>query len=953
MLGWNSDGQIINNIMLDNNEAVNEEMMKFLKAAFDVKYSVMDKAKVKHTQADNLQYFAEQLEPYFNYLDVNKNPENYQKITQFILEQYDGHFLQHLGVDIESREKKMRYLCLIILKMFKVKLKIIQQTNRDSFRNKRVHTAGINIAKIFKTHFNASIIQSVKRKLLKELASVSFFQINLATSLESSFNGSDFEKSITQAIAVGTKSEIIVNKKKKVNRLSTQIINRKNELNAVCTTRQITAMAPDNSKQSDRAIEMRRIHPSTFGYICLAHSPEGEKVGLNKQLALFATMTRASISEPIKLMLINDPDVFPLNTITSQDIRDGELCNIYINGDWIGCCTNAFELANKYREKRRNFELPPEITIRWENLENELYFWTDVGRMIRPLMIVYNNYRDPEKFPAKMRGKGKFVQTIALTKAHIAGIVSKKITIQDLLRDGVIEYITSDEQENLLVAPSFGHLSEERHNELNEYTHCDIAQAMFGLTAITSPYANHNQIPRLQYQTSQSKQTCGRPSNNWANRCDKDTYLQYASHSPLTGTVLNRYLNPNGLNCIVAIAINGGFNQEDSVIINKAASDRGLFNGCKWTFKESSLEQNEEFRIPDPLKTGNMKPKNYSKLDPKTGIVTKGMIIKKDDVIIGKVYKNIKSDDEYQYDDRSVIYKDEEEAIVHRIIIDRDEDDEQFCRVVLRKVRPITIGDKFSNRSGQKGVCGIMMKEVDMPFTREGIRPSIIFNPHGIPKRMTIGQLYESLIGNWCAEKATRTDGTTFREVNIKQISDELEQLGLNRHGNHRMFNGVTGEYIDVEIFMGPVYYQRLQKFTADTQYAVARGSSDVMTGLPLDGKSSMGGLRLGEMERDVLCAHGASKMLSHKFFDHADGITEYVCRCGKPAIVNVKENYYKCAWCKDNADIVAFPSSTSSKLLFHEIQSCNVGIRKIPARFVIEKMDTEIMDSINQILMG
>jgi len=252
-----------------------------------------------------------------------------------------------------------------------------------------------------------------------------------------------------------------------------------------------------------------------------------------------------------------------------------------------------------------------------------------------------------------------------------------------------------------------------------------------------------------------------------------------------------------------------------------------------------------------------------------------------------------------------------------------------------------------SSRAGQKGTIGLCLRESDMPSTEDGIRPSIILNPHSIPSRMTVGQLIESLAGGLCSAKCTQTDATIFNSVDIESIATELEDLGLNRYGYRRLYNGITGEYIDAEIFMGPTYYQMLQKFTIDTIYAITNGPSDAITYQPLDGMGSGGGLRIGEMERDVISSHGASRFLSEKFFDHSDGFTEYVCRCGKSAVCNIEKGIYKCNYCKDNADIIGYNNSWSSKLFIHELETLGVGIRRIPEPFKYEITDDKIFEEL------
>lgn len=248
----------------------------------------------------------------------------------------------------------------------------------------------------------------------------------------------------------------------------------------------------------------------------------------------------------------------------------------------------------------------------------------------------------------------------------------------------------------------------------------------------------------------------------------------------------------------------------------------------------------------------------------------------------------------------------------------------------------------------------MLLRDSDMPFTKDGIRPSIIMNPHAIPSRMTIGQLYETQVGNWCAKKGTHADATIFKYVDIESIGEELESMGMNKYGYHRLYSGITGEYIDAMIFMGPTYYQRLQKFVIDTVYSISQGPSDVLSRQPIDGKSSGGGIRIGEMERDVISSHGASKFLSEKFFNHSDGYTEYICRCGKSAIVNTKKNIYKCKYCKDNADIAAVPTSWSSKLFVQEMETMNVGIRRHLQPFTYESIqDDAVHEEIGKMPLG
>lgn len=694
ILGWESDRDIWKNIVMNEQGPLTDAISTELQKAFNAKYPFMAQSRDIYNRKELLYYLAEEMKADFKKYDLSTE-EAQIKLTQNILESIDIHFLPHMGFTKERRLNKLRFLGLVMHKLFLTKLGILDPTDRDSYNSKRIHAAGTSYAKIIKTHLNATVIQQVKRAFIRNFKSQSAFTIDLETSLKASIHGIEFGRSITQSITAGNKSQITINKKKRTNRLSSQLLNRRNQLNTYSILRAVTTTSADNAKQSERANEIRRVHMSFFGYVCCVHSPEGEKVGINKQLAIFASITKASFGEVIKSLVLADPECTPLDKITVHDIADAGLCNIFVNGDWIGVCPSAIDFAIKYRKKRRALEISPEITIVWESRENEVYFWTDVGRVIRPLLIVYNNKRDPEFYPAADRydeKKRNFRQNIALTQKHIDAILARQITIDDLLRDRVIEYISAEEQENMYICSSYLQLHKTHTDELHDYTHCDIEQSQLGITALISPMATHNAVVRTIFLTSQAKQTCSIYALNWVHRADKEGLIQYQSESPLVKTASNRYLFPNGNMMMVAIMCYSGYNQEDSLIVSKGAVERGLFDGSKLTFYKTKLEQREEFASPTHA-TEKTRVACYDKLV--NGIVPIGTIVYKDDALIGKIAKVPSQDKGYVTVDRSVIYKDIEPAIVHDVIVDRNEQDERIAKVVLRKIRQVAVGDKF------------------------------------------------------------------------------------------------------------------------------------------------------------------------------------------------------------------------------------------------------------------
>lgn len=939
LLGWSSDKRIVDWVVYNYDSKVSKYIVNKLQLAFKAKYSNFGESAHLYGKDDILKAMMGKMLSTYGYLDLT-DQKTIQFVNKKILWALDTYLLPHIGATNKARHEKAIFLSHLIRKLFLVEMQIVASTDRDTLKNKRAHSAGMSFAKAFKQQFNFVIVQPIKKQYVRDFRSTSFSKVDLVQSLKTAINSMDFERALSQAITTGSKQQITLKMgRKMVNRLTSQQLHRKNQLNYMSTMRQINSPNTSSSKQSARANEMRRVHPSYTGYICPIQTQDGESVGINKQIAISASITPGSSSVMLKEILISDDDMILLKNVTPELLSTG-VAHVKVNGHWIGCVRQSYYFVDKYRYLRREKKIHPYTTIMWDSAIDEINFWVDTGRLIRPLLIVYNNYGDhftktldqkseDEKARRKKYPREEdFKQWITLTNKHVSGLKNDSITIKDLHDEKVIEYISPGEQENLLLAISYDELKKNENNPLVKYTHCDIPAALLGFACLLCPLGTHSPAARVVLSTQQAKQSCGWYSLAWPFRVDKEAFLQYHCEMPIVRTIANDNIQPNGVNVIMAIAIYSGYNQEDSIILNKGAIQRGLFDGVHFTFEKSELEKNEHFGNPDISLTADIKPyASYEKIYD--GFPKKGTIIRKNDVIIGKYAKYTKPEGDYKYADRSKIYRHEEPATVFNVIVSRNQEGKPFAKVQLMVIRECTVGDKFSMRSGQKGVAGLLMNEEDMPFTEDGIVPDIIFNPHSMPSRMTINTLMEVLLAKTCALKGVTTDGTMFRKTNMPEIQKELKSYGFNSSGKERMYNGMSGKWIDTEIFIGPVYYQRLQKFVSEQIYAVSHGSTDAITRQPLDGKSSNGGLRVGEMEKDVLISNGLSRFLSEKFYDHSDGFKTYICRgCGKYAIVNHRLKRYRCSRCDSNADIAEIDSSWTAKLLTQEMHSMNIGAR-------------------------
>ena len=970
IFGMTSDLDIANTILFDieDQSPITKSIIKILEQAFqlaDTNFSplitVIEREKV-------IQMTAERVARYINSANnaYQTNETAIQYLNEDILKSLDRVFLPHIGQTPESRIRKLRFLGLIIYKTLLVHLKILSPTDRDSYKNKRVHGAGISLAKAFKTQVNISVIIPILRALRRELKNnpwESISENSIIDTFKNSLVASDLNRAMEQSITSGNKT-IVVRRRAATNRVSSQALERKNVLNTYSALRTVvTQNAGNASKQTERADMMRRVHPTYTGFICISQSADtGEVVGMRKQLALTAGVCLAGEALPLKMRLFADPEVIALDDVKSERMLKENLSRVFINGEWIGCCLSSHKLVTRYRLLRREGKIiDPFTTIYWDPISNEVEFWLDVGRLKRPLLIVDNNLDevdaglDSRSYPVDAENHGAatshtprrgaatshtprrgaatdFVQNIRFTKKHVYGIITGTIKLDDLVKEGIVEYITPEEQENCLIAESIDVLFEHKHNILRRYTHCDIEQAIFGLAALISTFGNHTQPARVTLGTNQSRQTGGWYALNFPFRLDKNRFFQFYNEIPLVRTFTHKLVPANGTNVIIAYASYGGDNQEDSAIVCQASADRGLFAGAFYKFESAELEKGEIFCNPDALTTTNLKPNaSYEKLVD--GFIKVGSIVRNGDVIIGRVAKLNKSkasdDNNYIYTDRSIIYRLQEPAYVVEVLHPRGANDELFGIVKLKYERPLRTGDKMSSRSGNKSIVASMLSQSDMPFTESGITPDIIINTHSFPSRMTIGQLIETTLGKVCAQKGIISDGTAFLPVDHIQIAKDLQQLGFRYNGKERMYNGMTGEYFNSAIFIGPTAEQRLQKFVLDDEQSVAgSGPTDATTGQPLGGKNIQGGLRMGEMENHTIQSHGSMFNLYEKTHIDSDGRVIYVCRmCGNLAIYNEYQKIYQCRTCNELADISAVESSKTAILLYEELAASNVNV--------------------------
>lgn len=908
-LGIESDKDITSYILLNYKEK------KLQKHLFALRASIVEANKYI-TQEDCFQYIVSNV----IYTPINMTPEEgKQKKREFAEEVLNTDLFPHC----KTKEQKIKFLGYMCNKLLSASLHIIPEDDRDSYTNKRVDLCGALLNNLFRNYFN-KLIKDMQKQIVKEINTGSwrstddYMNILTMTNIYKIIKSKTIENGLKRALATGDFSiKNMNNSSSKVG--VAQVLNRLTYISTLSHLRRVNTPID----KSGKLVPPRKLHSTSWGFICPAETPEGASIGVVKNLSYLAHVTIPSNSSIIYDILENR--IRTTDTMKPDELYDK--VKVFVNGNWIGITEEPYELFQYLKEKKYSGILNIYTSITFDYKNKEIRICNECGRITRPVLKVKNN-------------------NLLITQEMIDKIEKQELSWDDLLinhslQESVVEYIDADEQNLSMIAmrpQDLNHYENSIDKKKYLYTHCEIhPSTIFGILASCIPFPEHNQSPRNTYQCAMGKQAMGMYVTNFDSRMDKTSYVLNYSMRPLVDTRIMNMLQlnniPSGEMAIVAIGSYTGYNQEDSIIFNKGAIDRGLFSATIYHTErdeDKKVYGDEEIRCrPDKLKTKGMKFANYNKLK-NDGLVPKNTLIENKDIIIGKVTPIRENKNDHtkiiKYVDDSKMYRTTEETYIDKNIVDRNGDGYTFCKVRLRTHRKPVIGDKFSSRAGQKGTIGVILPEEDMPFNADGIRPDIIINPHAIPSRMTIGQLKETLLGKVLLELGLFGDGTSFNNLSIKKISDELLKLGYESHGNDILMNGMTGEQLETSIFIGPTFYQRLKHMVNDKQHSRSFGPKVVLTRQPAEGRSRDGGLRFGEMERDAMVAHGASKFTKDRLYHASDKYNIVVCKkCGMIAAYNDETHIHYCNTCENRVDFTKVDVPYACKLLFQELITMNV----------------------------
>lgn len=843
----------------------------------------------------------------------------------------------HVGANEASHVKKAYFLGYATNKVLQVYLERRQVDDRDHYGNKRLEMAGALLSSMFRQLFH-KVLKDAKKELQNFANHGDPLDVD---SMKHCFSSQTITKNLRYCLATGNWGA------KRGEPSATgvsQVLNRLTYASTLSHLRRLNSPIDRGGKQA----RPRQLHNTHWGMLCPAETPEGQACGLVKNLAMMASVSVGFSSDLIMEHLVQW-SMDPLYEVDPSTIYTH--AKIFLNGAWVGMHSNPEILVKNFKLARRLSPLLHEMSIVFNTNENEVKFYTDPGRILRPLFVVQ-----------KDNDTGRC--HLMLRREHLEKLENQDednpFTWTDLIREGVVELVGCEEEETCMIAMYEEDMypdttnGEESESYSSDYTHCEIHPSMIlGVCGSIIPFPDHNQSPRNTYQSAMGKQAMGVHATSFLYRMDTMANVLFYPQKPLVKTRMMDYLKfyclPAGQNTITAIASHTGYNQEDSVILNQSSVDRGLFRSIfyrSYRDQEKRLKSaDERFEIPDEDCCEVMKRACYAKLDI-DGFAIPGERVSGDDILIGKTAPSrntsfgegsgnmftpgiqLSSSDPLfrggkTRKDVSTSQRAQETSIVDKVMVTTNNEGYRFVKIRTRSIRIPQIGDKFSSRHGQKGTCGMLYRQEDMPFTIEGITPNLIMNPHAIPSRMTLGHLIECLMGKLSALRGEEGDATPFTDVKVSDISKYLHKSGYQKTGNEVLYCGHTGRPLSAQIFIGPTYYQRLKHMVDDKIHSRARGPTQNLIRQPMEGRSRDGGLRFGEMERDCMIAHGASLFLKDAMLDRSDKFTIHVCDiCGQMAKADLKNRTFKCLVCKQETQISQVQIPYAAKTLFQELMS-------------------------------
>jgi len=838
------------------------------------------------------------------------------KTKTHALEILSDYFFPHIG-EINFIQKAY-YLGYVVFRLLKVYKGIDEPTNRDNFKFKRIEPPGSLINDLFREYFkiqHKEIQLGFEKQIFYKPTE---YENNLYDLIKNNYTKVFSQKTVD----VGFKRAFKGNWGATTH---TKRIGVVQDLNRLSHNTALSHLRKTNL-QLDSGLKLvgpRVLHASQWGFFDPIDTPDGGNIGLHKHLSVSAYITKGVSREPmikwlrenVKLRLVEECAFIELSQLTK----------VIVNGFWVGVLSEPIQQVEKFKLFRRNGLLPIYFSISFDIKQNTIFIYTDAGRLTRPIFYKDNesgkfSFENPSILKKIENDEFKWVDLVSgfnprkkdvefdtnAMKMYELSELYEGVSLESnpaklekfISEKAILDFIDTSETEDILIA-----LNKEALEDGKNYTHMEIHESLtLSMMSNLIAFPENNPATRNSFSCGQSKQAVSMYHTNHRVRMDKSAVVLNTPQIPVVKTRYLEYINNEdngyGENAIVAIMCYTGYNVEDAILVNEGSLKRGLLKTTYYSTYETHEEKSEGNQtvfsnIENTTNVIGMKKEyDYSKLD-QHGMIHEGTAVNDRTILIGKttsvqgMISNI---------DASKMPKKGQLGIVDKTFITEGEEGQRIAKVRIREERIPAIGDKMASRAGQKGTIGLVIPEENMPFTKDGLRPDFIINPHAIPSRMTIGQFVEAIVGKAAVVYGGFADCTAFNNKGTKfgRFGEMLLKSGYHSSGNDILYNGMTGEQIETEIFIGPTYYMRLKHMVKDKVNYRERGPRVAMTRQPVEGRANDGGLRIGEMERDSIIAHGAVNFLTESMMERSDKYYMAVCNTtGMIAIYNPTRNLF------------------------------------------------------------
>ena len=794
---------------------------------------------------------------------------------------FDKYLLIHIGFEEEDRLRKGYYLCQMLKKVLYIKEGLIEPDFLDDIYYKRVRTINPLLRELVTYKFK-DVLYDLGKKFAKNRITT---KLNLASMINSNILKDKIYSAFISGNWVGGKSDVTVS------------LDRINYVSSLCTLRKILLPLSKNQKFSGA----RMLIPSHWGRFCPVETPHSISCGLVKSLAIGAIISSEFFPEEHKKLVsfISKSKYFKL--------KNNDLYKkiVYLNGEILGYSKNLEKLYNNLILLRRKGVINYQVSFSY-NLDSFNIF-CDPGRILRLLLVVKN-------------------RSILLNEENVSS------SLDELFKTGIVEAIDVSEESILIINNDINKLTDKT-------THLEIDKSsILGYTALLMPYFEYNSTSKGSVGVRMLKQAVSK----FIDYSNKVGYIKNFTlinpEIPIVKTKVYDYtefsrLNLLGNNVYALISSFKGYTIEDSIILNKAAVERGLFDcfcyRSYYTKTSSDYGWFNTFKMPEKGSDDFEFESKYKKIDfdgiikPNSKVVENEILVSNIESVSFSSFTNTYGDKKI---DKSVKVRPREKGVVDSIIVSSDSVGQKTVGIKIRDYRRIVVGDKLSSRHAQKGILGKILHPEDMYYSKDGFIPDIILSSHGVIPRMTMGHLTELLAGFAGVIAGRQIDGTPFSCEPVKELEKILENEGYDPKSKELFRNPDTGNILTTKIFSGFIYYMRLYHMVQDKIYARARGPLQIMTGQPTEGRNRQGGLRFGEMERDVLMAYGAAYTLKERLY--MDKIEVIVCnKCNIFVNKVVKNEDLTCTSCNSSDSLFFCKIPYSFNLLKNELNATHIDV--------------------------